>query len=287
MAARISLVKAVLKSPEILEEAKEVDPAVLLALVMKKEFPKLPDNIINKVVPTWKPVDSESLPWNRRRRRTIERAKRIIIHLYSGKDQKSWKQLEKNGTVVICVDRVLDPKMDMLNDDLTLYCTCSSAQLLVRRCRSWEDLHAEACQHADMLMMAAQHQFAAKSSPMDWSLWTTSSWKWLKMMSRCCSGWSCCIWQRRLIEHHGATEFSLFWSNRKIQVNTALKLKFRKRSSWASGGLKNGGRFRVPTPCNWPDLSRGHMDTAGRSQQRSLTTWMDWSSWKVERRLQI
>ena len=45
----------------------------------------------------------------------------MILHLYSGKDQKTWQQLEDPHTVVICVDRLINPKMDMMNDNLMLF----------------------------------------------------------------------------------------------------------------------------------------------------------------------
>eukprot|EP00435_Cladocopium_sp_Y103_P008253 s3224_g2.t1 len=56
------------------------------------------------------------------------RAKRIILHLYSGTDQKTWKQLEDSNTVVICVDKLIHPKMDMMNDSLMLFLMKLAAQ---------------------------------------------------------------------------------------------------------------------------------------------------------------
>ena len=43
-------------------------------------------------------------------RRRMLRASRVILHLFSGPDVKTWKQLEDSKTVVICVDKVLNPK---------------------------------------------------------------------------------------------------------------------------------------------------------------------------------
>eukprot|EP00434_Breviolum_minutum_P025704 symbB.v1.2.022715.t1/scaffold2026.1/size92022/4 len=44
------------------------------------------------------------LPFNRRRRRQIEQAKKVVIHLFAGKEDPCWKKEEGNGTVVVCLD---------------------------------------------------------------------------------------------------------------------------------------------------------------------------------------
>ena len=49
------------------------------------------------------------------------RVSRVILHLFSGPDVKTWKQLEDSKTVAICVDKVLNPKMDLHNDQLMLF----------------------------------------------------------------------------------------------------------------------------------------------------------------------
>jgi len=39
----------------------------------------------------------------------------------SGQDQKTWGKLEDAHTVVICVDKLINPKMDMMSDQVMLF----------------------------------------------------------------------------------------------------------------------------------------------------------------------
>eukprot|EP00438_Fugacium_kawagutii_P000134 Skav213995 [mRNA] locus=scaffold941:5336:5659:+ [translate_table: standard] len=66
-------------------------------------------------------VNGGELLWNRRCRQRIDRGARVIIHLFSGKDEKTWKQLEDDRTVVLCLDKVLNPKMNLMNYSVMLY----------------------------------------------------------------------------------------------------------------------------------------------------------------------
>ena len=113
-----AMVRALIQQPQLMSELEEIDPAVLLTVLMKKEFPSIPEAISSRVVPTLKDVQGSELPWNRRRRRQIAKAKRVILHLFSGPDVKTWSKLEKDGTVVVCIDKSLDPKMDLLGGSL-------------------------------------------------------------------------------------------------------------------------------------------------------------------------
>ena len=119
--ARSALVRAILQRPNLLNDLPALDSETLLTLMLRKEFPDLPESICQKIVPKVAEVRGDQLPWNRRQRRRILRARRVILHLYSGKDQKTWQQLEDPHTVVICVDRLINPKMDMMNDNLMLF----------------------------------------------------------------------------------------------------------------------------------------------------------------------
>ena len=119
--ARLALMKAVIQQPHLLGELTHADPELLLSVMLKKEFPDVPDNIIEKVVPKWQEIQGEQLPWNRRQRRSIDRAERIVVHLYSGQDVRTWKALEGDGTVVLCLDKLINPKMNLMSDVLFLY----------------------------------------------------------------------------------------------------------------------------------------------------------------------
>ena len=125
---KAAMVKTMLRSPELVMNLPGVDPEVVLTVLLKGEFPDLPDTIIGKVVPRMKTVQGEDLPWNRRRRRQIDKAKRVVLHLYSGKDEKSWKELENKETVVLCVDKLLHPGMNMMGDSVMQYLLKVAAQ---------------------------------------------------------------------------------------------------------------------------------------------------------------
>ena len=148
--ARMAMVRAILQKPDLLPDVKNADPSLMLAVVLKQEFPDLPDQITNKVVPKWKTIDSNCLPWSRRRRRQLERAKRVVIHLYSGQDEKTWRAVEDKETAVICIDKRLGNRMNMLADDLMLYLMklapagCVAAILGGPPCRT-----ISACRHAE------------------------------------------------------------------------------------------------------------------------------------------
>ena len=119
--ARIALVRAILQQPGLMSHMADLDTTTLLSIMLKKEFPDLPDSICAKIVPKETEVQGDQLPWNRRLRRRMMKARRIVLHLFSGSDEKTWKQLEDANTMVICLDRVLNPKMDMLNDHIMLF----------------------------------------------------------------------------------------------------------------------------------------------------------------------
>ena len=78
----------------------------------------VPDHIARLVVA--QEYDPVKLPRNRRRRRTLERAERIHVHLFSG-EEKKWLDMEQDGTVIICLDKVNNPGQDLLNDDVYGY----------------------------------------------------------------------------------------------------------------------------------------------------------------------
>ena len=80
-----------------------------MTVKMKKEFPGLPDHIMMKLIPYLEMVKAEDfgarLPWNRHKRRRLLKAKRIILHIFSGPDSSYWeKQCGSADTEVLCVD---------------------------------------------------------------------------------------------------------------------------------------------------------------------------------------
>ena len=142
--------RAIVQHPDMLKDLPELDATTLLQVMLKKEFPDLPEAICQKVAPAIKEVDAEQLPWNRGLRRRMLKARRIILHLYSGKDQKTWQALQDADTVVVCLDKVINPKMDMLNNHVFLFLLQLAAQGRVHAllggppCRT-----VSACRYAD------------------------------------------------------------------------------------------------------------------------------------------
>ena len=81
----------------LLADASMVDLNILnletaMTVKMKQEFPGLPDHIMMKLIPHLEMVKAEDfgarLPWNRHKRRRLLKAKRIILHIFSGPDSK-------------------------------------------------------------------------------------------------------------------------------------------------------------------------------------------------------
>lgn len=70
---------------------------------LKKLFPEVPLEILEKI-PGKRRWSGHELPFNRRRRRQIEQAHTVVVHLFAGKADPRWQQQEGNGVVVICLD---------------------------------------------------------------------------------------------------------------------------------------------------------------------------------------
>ena len=104
---------------------EELDIPTALMMSCQAMFEDVPDYILQKVVPEDFSLDEnqqERLPWNRRCRRRHQKAKRIILHLYSGPDEKYWvEKFQGPETEVICIDTCLNPKSNMLNDATMVY----------------------------------------------------------------------------------------------------------------------------------------------------------------------
>ena len=95
---------------------REVDPTQRTKMEMlKKCFPQVPLDLLQKVPGNqqWKP---ESLPWNRRRRRQCERARKLVIYMCSGPEESEWLKWQDKDTAVLCLDVMLG--CDLLNDDV-------------------------------------------------------------------------------------------------------------------------------------------------------------------------
>eukprot|EP00435_Cladocopium_sp_Y103_P030297 s2087_g7.t1 len=97
-------------------EKSEEDEGILKKLIeVKKEFPLVPDTILNRI-PGRSNYDPTQLPLNRKMRR-VQNAEEVIIHLYSGPNPNEWLKLTDEKTYVICIDKLYH-NGDMLNDHL-------------------------------------------------------------------------------------------------------------------------------------------------------------------------
>ena len=70
---------------------------------LKSEFPLVPEYILEKI-PGAERWSSENIPMNRRQRRKIQLAKRVIVHAFAGDDDGRWKRYETQETAVLCLD---------------------------------------------------------------------------------------------------------------------------------------------------------------------------------------
>lgn len=74
---------------------------------LKELFPEVPVRLLARV-PAGKIVDGSDYPFNRKRRRQILKSKFLVFNVFSGPDENYWKQYERNGVVVVCLDILLN-----------------------------------------------------------------------------------------------------------------------------------------------------------------------------------
>ena len=63
-AARLALVRAILQQPGLMRHMSDLDATTLLPIMLKKEFPNLPDSICARIVPKAAEVNGDQLPWS-------------------------------------------------------------------------------------------------------------------------------------------------------------------------------------------------------------------------------
>ena len=71
--------------------------------LLRKLFPEVPIEILHQV-PGSQMWSSDRLPWNKRRRRKLEKSKKLIIYAFSGPNAAEWTDLEDQHTAVLCLD---------------------------------------------------------------------------------------------------------------------------------------------------------------------------------------
>ena len=119
--------KAMLVKALFADSSTAVDSAMMhesteLALTVKLKalFPLLPDEVLMRAVPDLsnaQNLDGSLLPWNRRKRRRLDQAKQLVVHLFSGPDQRFWeKELSGHGVEVLCVNLNAVVSADLQDD---------------------------------------------------------------------------------------------------------------------------------------------------------------------------
>ena len=122
---KVAVVKTLLADPAAVGKPQP-DLELALTAKLRQAFPYLPDQVLMRLVKKLERIKTEGfgacLPWNRRKRRRLARAKNIVIHVFSGEDVKFWeKKLSNSNTEVICVDVLGDCKADLLDRNVYGY----------------------------------------------------------------------------------------------------------------------------------------------------------------------
>ena len=103
------------------EAGKALEPRVASGQVQEKigswwknHYPEIPKEVVEYMKGQFdgKPP-GENLPWNRHVRRRVERAKALVIHLFSGPKDQFWKRDWPEGVEVLTVDSRADPRQNL------------------------------------------------------------------------------------------------------------------------------------------------------------------------------
>lgn len=105
---KMAMVETFIKNPEDLNPMK-LDLELAMTVKLQQLFPGVPEEIMMKLVPRLEAVKSEMfgsmLPWNRHKRRRLQKAKNVVLHVFSGDNPQYWeRQLSTANTEVLCVD---------------------------------------------------------------------------------------------------------------------------------------------------------------------------------------
>eukprot|EP00438_Fugacium_kawagutii_P022035 Skav212847 [mRNA] locus=scaffold325:150528:159063:- [translate_table: standard] len=122
---RIMMIKALVTNVEAVNpDCMTLDMALLVKL--KEVFPELPEAVMERVVPRYDEATMASpgdkLPWNRRKRRRLQRVKNIVLHFYSGERGYQWeKMLNTKDTEALCLDLLAPTPSNMLSPQVFWY----------------------------------------------------------------------------------------------------------------------------------------------------------------------
>ena len=121
---KMLVVKALKDNPELLVGSLDVEAAITLKL--QSLFPDLPMDILGRIVPDLSLMKSQDygavLPWNRRKRKRLAKARHVVLHLFSGPDHRFWEQrLSNSKTEVLCLDLQGPTKANLLDASVFSY----------------------------------------------------------------------------------------------------------------------------------------------------------------------
>eukprot|EP00435_Cladocopium_sp_Y103_P067668 s1206_g30.t1 len=105
---KLAMVRSFMQNPGEIDPAK-LDLEMALTIKLKRLFPDLPEEILGKLVPHLDAMNSEQfgslVPWNRHKRRRLQRARNVVLHVFSGDNPQFWERnLSTSTTEVLCVD---------------------------------------------------------------------------------------------------------------------------------------------------------------------------------------
>ena len=118
------VVKALKDNPGLLVGSLDVEAAITLKL--QNLFPDLPMDILGRIVPDLSLMKSQDygavLPWNRRKRKRLAKARHVVLHIFSGPDHRFWEQrLSNSKTEVLCLDLQGPTKANLLDASVFSY----------------------------------------------------------------------------------------------------------------------------------------------------------------------
>ena len=105
---KLAMVKTMMADDSLVDKSK-LNLELALTFKLRQLFPQLPDQLMMRLVSYLEMVRAEDfesrLPWNRRKRRRLKRAKHVILHVFSGPGESFWhRKLSTATTEVLCVD---------------------------------------------------------------------------------------------------------------------------------------------------------------------------------------
>ena len=122
---KLAVVKTLMMDASMVD-ASRLDSEVAMTLKMKELFPNLPEEILMRLIPRLEQIKAEDfgskIPWNRHKRRRLQRARNIIVHVFSGPNQRYWeRQCSTAATEVLCVDTSGAISANMLDKNTFAY----------------------------------------------------------------------------------------------------------------------------------------------------------------------